>query len=141
MVSSFASRWVLNRLPCSRSTFNDPKSVSLQALSQQLPFWLIELVMLYSASIALKSWLAYWAMLAHRGVTQSMSRRGNCFDNAVIESFFGTLKAEYFHLEKLGDVDELEAGVNEYIHYYNHERIKLRLKGLSPVQYRLRNTA
>ena len=35
-----------------------------------------------------------------------MSRRGNCFDNAVIESFFGTLKAEYFHLEKLGDVDE-----------------------------------
>ena len=83
----------------------------------------------------------YRAMLAHRGVTQSMSRRGNCFDNAVIESFFGTLKTEYFHLEKLGDVDELEAGVNEYIHYYNHERIKLRLKGLSPVQYRLRNTA
>ena len=83
----------------------------------------------------------YRAVLAHRGVTQSMSRRGNCFDNAVIESFFGTLKAEYFHLEKLGDVDELEAGVNEYIHYYNHERIKLRLKGLSPVQYRLRNTA
>ena len=83
----------------------------------------------------------YRAMLAHRGVTQSMSRRGNCFDNAVIESFFGTLKAEYFHLEKLGDVDELEAGVNEYIHYYNHERIKLRLKGLSPVQYRMRNTA
>ncbi|MFM9427282.1 transposase InsO family protein [Variovorax sp. GrIS 2.14] len=63
-------------------------------------------------------------MLAHRGVTQSMSRRGNCFDCAVIESFFGTLKAEYFHLENLGDVDELEAGVK-----------------LSPVQYRLRNTA
>jgi transposase InsO family protein len=82
----------------------------------------------------------YRAMLAHHGVTQSMSRRGNCFDNAVIESFFGTLKSEYFRLEALGDLDELEAGVNDYIHYYNHERIKLRLQGLSPVQYRIRNT-
>ena len=59
MVSSFASRRVLNRLPCSRSTFNDPKSVSLQALSQQLPFRLIEPVMSYSWSASLKAWLAY----------------------------------------------------------------------------------
>lgn len=83
----------------------------------------------------------YRAMLTHRGVTQSMSRKGNCFDNAVIESFFGTLKAEYFHLAKLDDLHDLEAGVNDYIHYYNHQRIKLGLKGLSPVEYRLRNTA
>ena len=83
----------------------------------------------------------YLAMLAHRGVTQSMSRKGNCFDNAVIESFFGTLKAEYFHLAKLDGLHDLEAGVNDYIHYYNHQRIKLGLKGLSPVKYRLRNTA
>ena len=64
----------------------------------------------------------------------------NCFDNAAIESFFGTLKAEYFHLAVPKSIDELEAGVQEYIHYYNHERIKLRLKGLSPVEYRLINT-
>ena len=83
----------------------------------------------------------YRAMLAQRGVKQSMSRKGNCFDNAVIESFFGTLKAEYFHLAPPNSVDELEAGVHDYVRYYNHERIKLRLKGLSPVEYRLRSTA
>jgi putative transposase len=83
----------------------------------------------------------YLAMLAHRWATQSMSRRGNCFDNAVIESFFGTLKSEYFHLETLSDLDELEVGVNDDIRYHNHDRIKLRLQGLSPVQYRIRNTA
>ena len=49
----------------------------------------------------------YRTMLARRGVTQSMSRKGNCFDNAVIESFFGTLKAEYFHLATLGSLEEL----------------------------------
>lgn len=83
----------------------------------------------------------YRAMLAHRGVKQSMSRKGNCLDNAVIESFFGTLKAEYFHLATLDGLHDLEAGVHDYIHYYNHERIKLGLQGLSPVEYRLRNTA
>ena len=83
----------------------------------------------------------YRAMLARRGVTQSMSRKGNCFDNAVIESFFGTLKAEYFHLATLDSLEELEAGVHNYIYYYNHERIKLGLQGVSPVEYRLRNTA
>lgn len=83
----------------------------------------------------------YRAMLAHHGVRQSMSRKGNCFDNAVIESFFGTLKAEYFHLETLDSLESLEAGVHDYIRYYNQERIKLRLQGLSPVEYRLRNTA
>ena len=79
-------------------------------------------------------------MLAHRGVTQSMSRKGNCLDNAVIESFFGTLKAEHFHLATLDGLHDLEAGVDDYIHYYNHERIKLGLKGLSPVAHRLINT-
>jgi transposase InsO family protein len=83
----------------------------------------------------------YPAMLARRGVKQSMSRKGNCFDNAAIESFFGTLKAEYFHLERPDSVDALEAGVHDYVHYYNRERIKVGLQGLSPVEYRLRSTA
>ena len=83
----------------------------------------------------------YRAMLAHHGVKQSMSRRGNCFDNAVIESFFGTLKAEYYHLETHDGIAALEAGVHDYIRYYNHERIKLGLQVLSPVEYRLTNTA
>ena len=83
----------------------------------------------------------YRAMLAQRGARQSVSRKGNCFDNAAIESFFGTLKAEYFRLAAPNSIDALEAGVHDYFNYYNHERIKLRLNGLSPVQYRLRNTA
>lgn len=83
----------------------------------------------------------YRAMLERRGVKQSMSRKGNCFDNAAIESFFGTLKAEYFHLAAPNSLDALEAGVHDYVHYYNHERIKLGLQGLSPVEYRLRSTA
>jgi transposase InsO family protein len=80
-------------------------------------------------------------MLASRGVVQSMSRKGNCFDNAVIEGFFGTLKAEYLHLDLPNSVDDLETGVHDYVHYNNHERIKLGLQGLSPVQYRMRGNA
>ncbi len=83
----------------------------------------------------------YRAMLARHGAKQSMSRKGNCFDNAAIESFFGTLKAEYFHLKRPDSVDALEAGVHDYVQYYNRERIKLGLQGLSPVEYRLRSTA
>ncbi len=79
---------------------------------------------------------SYQRQLAARGLTQSMSRRGNCLDNAAMESFFGTLKSEYFYLNKFENIKELEAGLKEYIHYYNNDRIKTKLKGLSPVQYR-----
>ena len=79
---------------------------------------------------------SYQRQLVARGLTQSMSRRGNCLDNAAMESFFGTLKSEYFYLNKFEDVKALEAGLKEYIHYYNNERIKTKLKGLRPVQYR-----
>ena len=58
----------------------------------------------------------------------------------MIESFFGTLKAEDYYLAAIESIEALEAGVNDYIGYYNHERIKLGLKGLSPVEYRLRHT-
>lgn len=81
------------------------------------------------------------AMPARQGVTQRISHKGNCLDNAVIESFFGTLKAEYLHLAIPRSIAMLEAGVHDYIRYYNHERIKLGLQGFSPVEYRLRNTA
>ena len=78
----------------------------------------------------------YRRMLAARSVTQSMSRKGNCLDNAAMESFFGTLKAEFFHLNRFESIEQLQAGIRRYIRYYNHDRIKLKLKGLSPVQYR-----
>ena len=65
-----------------------------------------------------------------------MSRKGNCLDNAVAENFFGLLKTEMYHGEKFTDTDELIESINEYINYYNHKRIKLKLKGLSPIEYR-----
>jgi putative transposase len=78
----------------------------------------------------------YQQMLREKHVQQSMSRKGNCLDNAAIESFFGTLKSEFFYLNKFKNPEDLQDGIKAYIHYYNHDRIKLKLKGLSPVQYR-----
>ena len=74
--------------------------------------------------------------LRDNNITQSMSRKGNCLDNAVAESFFGVLKTEMYHRKKFKNADELIEAIDEYIHYYNHKRIKLKLKGLSPVDYR-----
>lgn len=79
---------------------------------------------------------AYQRQLQDRQLVQSMSRKGNCLDNAAMESFFAVLKSEFFHLKKFGSVEELRDGLADYIHYCNHDRIKLKLKGLSPVQYR-----
>lgn len=79
---------------------------------------------------------AYRQRLAEHGLTQSMSRKGNCLDNAAMESFFGTLKSEFFRLERFENIEQLRQGLRGYIHYYNHDRLKLKLKGLSPVEYR-----
>ena len=79
---------------------------------------------------------AYQMLLKEKGIVQSMSRKGNCLDNAVIENFFGTLKSEMFYTKKFKTIDELKKEIKEYINYYNHERIRLNLKGKSPVQYR-----
>jgi transposase InsO family protein len=66
-----------------------------------------------------------------------MAGREQVMDNAAMESFFGTLKSEFFYLNKFADIEDLKAGLRRYIHYYNHQRIKLKLNGLSPVQYRI----
>lgn len=79
---------------------------------------------------------AFRRKLKERQLVQSMSRKGNCLDNAAMESFFAVLKSEFFYLNKFRSIDELRDGLADYIHYYNHDRIKLKLKGLSPVQYR-----
>lgn len=79
---------------------------------------------------------AYTRVLQQKGMTQSMSRKGNCLDNAAMESFFAVLKSEFFYLNRFSSIDELQAGIKKYIRYYNHDRIKMKLKGLSPVQYR-----
>lgn len=79
---------------------------------------------------------AYQHLLKEKGMIQSMSRKGNCLDNAIIENFFGTLKSEMFYTKKFKTVEELKKEIKEYINYYNHYRIRLNLKGKSPVQYR-----
>lgn len=70
-------------------------------------------------------------------VFQSMSRKGNCLDNAPIENFFGLLKQEMYYGVALRTYEELKHDLETYIHYYNHKRIKQKLTGMSPVQYRL----
>ena len=78
----------------------------------------------------------YQQILKDKNIQISMSRKGNCLDNAVIENFFGTLKSELFYLKKYQSLHQLKKEINEYIHYYNHHRIKSNLNGKSPVQYR-----
>ena len=78
----------------------------------------------------------YQGVLKQNGIKQSMSRKGNCLDNAIMENFFGTLKSELFYLKKYESICQLKKEIIEYIKYYNHERIKLNLNGMSPIQYR-----
>lgn len=78
----------------------------------------------------------YQALLKKKGIVQSMSRKGNCLDNAIIENFFGILKSELFYLKKFNSIDELKNEIKQYIYYYNNERIKSNLNKMSPIQYR-----
>lgn len=76
-------------------------------------------------------------LLINNGITQSMSRRGECYDNAIVETFFATLKNELFYIEKFNSLEHLASEIHEYIRYYNYERIRAKLNYLSPVEYRL----
>ena len=78
----------------------------------------------------------YRRMLAEKGIKQSMSRKGNCYDNSVTENFFGHLKSELLYLQEFESVDHFKQELIEYIDYYNNKRIKARLKGLPPALHR-----
>lgn len=78
----------------------------------------------------------YHERLKKKGIVQSMSRKGNCYDNAAMENFFGLLKSELFYLQKFKSIDHFTKELITYIHYYNNERIKQKLRGLSPIKYR-----
>ncbi|ENM5762439.1 IS3 family transposase [Vibrio mimicus] len=79
---------------------------------------------------------AYQKQLNDNGLAQSMSRKGNCLDNAVAENFFALLKTEMYHNRRFEDADDLMEQIKEYIEYYNTKRIKVKLKGLTPIGYR-----
>ena len=78
----------------------------------------------------------YQYLLKEKGIKQSMSRKGNCLDNAIIENFFGILKSELFYIQKFTSLDELKREIKQYINYYNDVRIKSNLNKMSPIQYR-----
>ena len=79
----------------------------------------------------------YRKMLKDKGIRQSMSRKGNCLDNACAENFFGLLKTELLYLQEFTSVEHFIAELHAYIKWYNSKRIKLGLGGMSPIEYRL----
>ena len=78
----------------------------------------------------------YQQMLREKGVRQSMSRKGNCLDNAVIENFFGLLKSELLYLQEFRSMEHFKQELVAYLDYYNNRRIKAKLKGLPPAMHR-----
>lgn len=80
---------------------------------------------------------AYTHRLKENRIFQSMSRKGNCHDNSVMENFFGLLKQEIYHGVVYYSYEELKSEIERYIKYYNEQRIKEKLGWMSPVQYRL----
>ena len=84
---------------------------------------------------------SYQQKLKNNGIKQSMSRKGNSMDNGMMENFFGLLKTEMFYDQEncYETLDDLIKAIDDYIYYYNYDRIKEKLKGLSPVNYRLQS--
>lgn len=80
--------------------------------------------------------LGYRKRLEEHHIIQSMSRKGNCLDNSMMENFFGIMKSELLYAEKFESAEVFIKALEEYIYYYNNKRIKSRLKGKSPIQYR-----
>jgi len=78
----------------------------------------------------------YQGMLQEKGIRQSMSRKGNCLDNAVIENFFGLLKSELLYLQEFESVEHFKRELIDYLDYYNYRRSKAKLKGLPPAIHR-----
>lgn len=81
----------------------------------------------------------YQKRLKDKRIRQSMSRKGNCLDNSIMENFFGLLKSELLYLREFDSMEEFRVELERYIDYYNNKRIKAKLKGLSPVQYRFQS--
>lgn len=78
----------------------------------------------------------YQRMLRNKGIRQSMSRKGNCLDNAVMENFFGLLKSELLYLQKFESLEHFKLELEDYLDSYNNRRIKTKLKGLPPAIHR-----
>ena len=80
---------------------------------------------------------AYAHVLRDNKIFQSMSHKGNCYDNSIMENFFGILKQEMYYGISYFSFDELKHAIEQYIRYYNEKRIKEKLGWMSPVGYRI----
>lgn len=78
----------------------------------------------------------YMKWLKDKGIIQSFSRKGNCMDNSLIENFFGIMKNEMYYGYEYKSLEDLRKAMEDYITYYNTERINIKRKGLSPLQFR-----
>jgi len=78
----------------------------------------------------------YQGMLKKKGIIQSMSRKGNCLDNAVMENFFGILKSELLYLQTFESIEQFRLELIEYLDYYNNKRIKVKLNGMTPIAFK-----
>ena len=78
----------------------------------------------------------YVQMRTDKGIRQSMSRKGTCYDNAEMENFFGHLKSELLYLQKFESLEHFKQALMKYLDYYNNRRMKARLKGLPPALHR-----
>ena len=84
---------------------------------------------------------AYRYTLKENRIFQSISRKGNCYDNSVMENFFGIMKQEMYYGCVYYSYEELKSAIEKYIEYYNNQRIKQKLAWMSPVEYRLNQAA
>jgi transposase InsO family protein len=83
--------------------------------------------------------MTYRTALSEQGIIQSMSRKGNCYDNCIMETFFGRMKNEmyYGHEKDFSSFEEFSAAIDEYIDYYNNRRIQSEAKWMPPVKFRM----
>ena len=127
-----ANREIIAYNFATRPKFSLVKKMLEQGLSRLKP---TECPIIHSDQGVLYSTVEWEKMLEGKAF-QSMSSRGNCYDNAVIVSFFAILKSECFYSRSYHSIAELQTEIEEYLVYYNQKQIKLAFKGLSPVQYR-----
>lgn len=105
--------------------------------SRHLNDWMTKILCLFTPiGAGITKCIIFRRLLKELRITKSISRKGNCYDNAVMENLFGKIKSEFIYTQEFERIKQFKQELDEYMRYYNHRRIKEKLKGMSPVQYR-----
>ena len=126
-------------LPDFKVTTNIHDDVQLSSLiNQKTVFWIIRYIGCTVCRYDVHLLSVNYNRIKDKGIIQSMSRKGNCLDNSPMENFFGKMKNEMFYGYEytFNTLEELQKEMEDYIYYYNNQRITTKLKGLTPVEYR-----